>query len=300
MDLNKLTIGQMAGLNRISTQTLRLYDREGLLTPMITDPDTGYRYYHITQSARLDMIQYMKDYGMTLKQIRQTLDSGDPEAIKAFINKQMGAIDRQMEMLAQRKRAMNKVLENYRKYETLPKDEQVFMEYIPERYIYSYTTDTDYFNQDHVGYEYMLRELKIHLSEEDLNMSYFCNVGTIMREEALISGDFFSNEVFLFVSPDEKHMKPEMLPASMYCCICSDDFYAETDNARKMLDYIDEHGLIICGDYLCEVLVEFPVFQDGPRNMFYKLEIPVATKKTIGNSEHLSQGILSGSVSMEK
>ncbi len=300
MDLNKLTIGQMAGLNRISTQTLRLYDREGLLTPMITDPDTGYRYYHITQSARLDMIQYMKDYGMTLKQIRQTLDSGDPEAIKAFINKQMGAIDQQMEMLAQRKRAMNKVLENYRKYETLPKDEQVFMEYIPERYIYSYTTDTDYFNQDHVGYEYMLRELKIHLSEEDLNMSYFCNVGTIMREEALISGDFFSNEVFLFVSPDEKHMKPEMLPASMYCCICSDDFYAETDNARKMLDYIDEHGLIICGDYLCEVLVEFPVFQDGPRNMFYKLEIPVATKKTIGNSEHLSQGILSGSVSMEK
>lgn len=300
MDLNKLTIGQMAGLNRISTQTLRLYDREGLLTPMITDPDTGYRYYHITQSARLDMIQYMKDYGMTLKQIRQTLDSGDPEAIKAFINKQMGAIDRQMEMLAQRKRAMNKVLENYRKYETLPKDEQVFMEYIPERYIYSYTTDTDYFNQDHVGYEYMLRELKIHLSEEDLNMSYFCNVGTIMREEALISGDFFSNEVFLFVSPDEKHMKPEMLPASMYCCICSDDFYAETDNARKMLDYIDEHGLIICGDYLCEVLVEFPVFQDGPRNMFYKLEIPVATKKTIGNSEHLSQGILSDSVSMKK
>ena len=33
MDLNKLTIGQMAGLNRISTQALRLYDREGLLTP---------------------------------------------------------------------------------------------------------------------------------------------------------------------------------------------------------------------------------------------------------------------------
>lgn len=279
MDLNKLTIGQMAGLNRISTQALRLYDREGLLTPMIIDPDTGYRYYHITQSARLDMIQYMKDYGMTLKQIRQTLDSGDPETIKAFINQQLRAIDHQVETLLHRKRAMTKVLENYRKYETLPKDEQVFMEYIPKRYIYSYTTDKDYFHQDHVGYEYMLRELKIHLSDEDLNMGYFCNVGTIMRRESLISGNFFANEVFLFVSPDEKHMKPETLPASMYCCICSDDFYAETDNAHKMLNYIEEHGLSICGDYLCEVLVEFPVFQDGPRNMFYKLEIPVNTKK---------------------
>ena len=52
MDLQRLTIGQMAKLNRISQQTLRLYDREGLLTPMITDPNTGYRYYHIIQSFK--------------------------------------------------------------------------------------------------------------------------------------------------------------------------------------------------------------------------------------------------------
>ena len=70
MDLEKLTIGQMAELNHVSEQTLRLYDREGLMKPRYTDPVTGYRYYHITQSARLDMIQTMKVYGMTLRQIR--------------------------------------------------------------------------------------------------------------------------------------------------------------------------------------------------------------------------------------
>lgn len=281
MDLTRLTIGQMAGLNRVSTQTLRLYDRDGLLTPMITDPDTGYRYYHITQSARLDMIQYMKDCGMTLRQIRDILDGEDTAAIKDFINNQRDAIDVQMETLLSRKRAMTRVLENYRKYETLPKDEQIFMEYMPDRYIYSYTTDTDYFSQDHLhlGYEYMLRELKIHLSDEKFEMSSFCNVGTIMRREALLSGEFSANEVFLFVDPDEMETEPEILPASMYCCICSDDFYTETENAQRMLDYIEEHGLSVCGDYLCEVLVEFPVFRDGPRNMFYKLEIPVDTKK---------------------
>ena len=281
MDLTKLTIGQMAGLNRVSTQTLRLYDRDGLLTPMITDPDTGYRYYHISQSARLDMIQYMKDCGMTLRQIRDTLDSEDTAAIKAFLSQQRHAIDQQIEALTVRRRGITRLLENYRKYETLPKDQQIFMEYIPDRYIYSYTTDTDYFNQDHLhlGYEYMLRELKIHLSDEEFDMSYFCNVGTIMRREALLSGDFSANEVFLFVDPGEKEMEPEVLPASMYCCICSDDFYTETENARRMLDYIESHGLRVCGDYLCEVLVDFPVFRDGPRNMFYKLEIPVDTER---------------------
>lgn len=33
MDLQKLSIGQMAELNHVSEQTLRLYDKEGLLVP---------------------------------------------------------------------------------------------------------------------------------------------------------------------------------------------------------------------------------------------------------------------------
>ena len=96
MNLQHLTIGQMAKLNQISQQTLRLYDREGLLTPMITDPHTGYRYYHIIQSARLDMIQYMKASGMTLKQIRPLLNEGNSQIIKQFLHQQQYAIDRQI------------------------------------------------------------------------------------------------------------------------------------------------------------------------------------------------------------
>lgn len=57
MDLQRLTIGQMAQLNHISEQTLRLYDREGILKAQEVDPETGYRYYHILQSARIDLIK---------------------------------------------------------------------------------------------------------------------------------------------------------------------------------------------------------------------------------------------------
>ena len=279
MDLQRLTIGQMAKLNRISQQTLRLYDREGLLTPMITDPNTGYRYYHIIQSARLDMIQYMKDYGMTLKQIRQQLEEGNTESIKQFLQEQNGAIDRQIEDLNRRKRSISRTLETYRQYDALPKDGQMFMEYISERYIYRYTSEKDFFDQDYTGYEYMLRELKMHLANNDLAMSYFCNVGTIMRRQDLLDGKFSAHEVFLFVDPEDESFQPEKIPAAMYYCICSDDFYAERDNARRLLDRIQESGFEVCGDYMCEVLVEFPVFEDDQRNMFYKIEIPIVSKK---------------------
>ena len=58
--MKELSIGQMARLNGLSEQTLRLYDKAGLFSPMYRDAENGYRYYDIRQSAQLDMIQHMK------------------------------------------------------------------------------------------------------------------------------------------------------------------------------------------------------------------------------------------------
>ena len=71
----QLTIGQMAKLNNVTEQTLRLYDKMGLLVPVSRDDENGYRFYDIKQSAQLDMIQYMKSLGMQLKDIKEQLDN---------------------------------------------------------------------------------------------------------------------------------------------------------------------------------------------------------------------------------
>ena len=99
MDLQKLTIGQMAELNHISEQTLRLYDRVGLLKPRYIDRATGYRYYHITQSARLDMIQNMKVYGMTLRRIREFLEENDADALQKLLLEQADLAARALKAL---------------------------------------------------------------------------------------------------------------------------------------------------------------------------------------------------------
>ena len=65
-----ISIGEMAKINRTTVPTLRLYDSMGLLTPYYTDEETHYRYYDIKQNARFDMIQYMKELGMELKEIK--------------------------------------------------------------------------------------------------------------------------------------------------------------------------------------------------------------------------------------
>jgi DNA-binding transcriptional MerR regulator len=97
--MKKLTISQMAKANNISEQTLRLYDKIGLLKPECVNEQTGYRYYSITQSACLDMIQYMKALGMSLGQIKEQLDLNNISLIEKLLLCQNTRIDRQIENL---------------------------------------------------------------------------------------------------------------------------------------------------------------------------------------------------------
>lgn len=275
MDLQRLTIGQMAQLNHISEQTLRLYDKEGLLKAQEVDLKSGYRYYHILQSARIDLIQNMKMYGLTLKQIRDMLDSNDANVIRRNLEAQAGDIDSRLRQLSQARNTLIRVLENYKKYEALPKNGQIFLEYQAERRIYSCTCEQDFFEQDEAGYEYMLRQLKQHLVSHDIPLSLFCNIGTIIRQEQLEKNKISSKEVFLFVDENSLNEQCEVIPAATYVCLCCDDFAKEAENAAKLLDYIKETGYKIAGDYLCEAIIDFPVLEEKKRHIFSKIQIPV-------------------------
>lgn len=275
MDLQKLSIGQMAELNHVSEQTLRLYDKEGLLVPRCVDPVTGYRYYHIIQSAKLDLIQNMKVYGMTLRQIRSFLDSNDPAALRALLTEQADSIEERIRQLRRSQSAITRTLDNYRRYEAMPRNGEIFLEYIPERRIFRYNCDVNYFDQDESGYEYMLRQMKTNLVANNMPLSYFTNIGTIIRREHLVPDALFSNEVFLFVDEDDSSQAMETLPAASYLCLCSDEFSMEAANVRRLLDYVQTHGCEISGDYICEVVVDFPMLDFDRRRMFYKAQIPV-------------------------
>ncbi len=275
MDLQKLSIGQMAELNHVSEQTLRLYDKEGLLVPRCVDPVTGYRYYHIIQSAKLDLIQNMKVYGMTLRQIRSFLDSNDPAALRALLSEQAASIEERIRQLRRSQSAITRTLDNYRRYEAMPRNGEIFLEYIPERRIFRYSCDVNYFDQDESGYEYMLRQMKTNLVANNMPLSYFHNIGTIIRREHLVPDALFSNEVFLFVDEDDSSQAMETLPAASYLCLCSDEFSMEAANVRRLLDYVQTRGCEIAGDYICEVVVDFPMLDFDRRRMFYKAQIPV-------------------------
>src|SRR3954462_7285807 len=68
------TIGDFAGLGRVSVRMLRHYDAIGLLPPAHVDPHTGYRYYTASQLKLLNRVIALKDLGFSLHQVQSLID----------------------------------------------------------------------------------------------------------------------------------------------------------------------------------------------------------------------------------
>jgi len=63
-------IGEVAQIKNIDKQTLRYYNKLGILVPEVIDEETGYRYYSIKQFIDVDRIKFCKRMGLSLEETR--------------------------------------------------------------------------------------------------------------------------------------------------------------------------------------------------------------------------------------
>ena len=93
-----LRIGEFAWLSQVTVETLRHYDKIGLLKPVQTDRFTGYRYYSLDQLPRLNRILALKDLGLPLEQIGHILDEDlSPDEIRGMLRLKQAELEDQMQ-----------------------------------------------------------------------------------------------------------------------------------------------------------------------------------------------------------
>ncbi len=67
------TIGQLAKVAKVNSQTIRFYEREGILKPA-SRLESGYRVYNEESLKRLHFIRQAKDLGFQLEEIQSLLN----------------------------------------------------------------------------------------------------------------------------------------------------------------------------------------------------------------------------------
>ena len=74
-------IGMFAAMNHVTAKTLRFYEEQGLIMPALIHPETGYRYYTLSQMAVLHQITALKLAGFTLEEIARINSGANEEAV---------------------------------------------------------------------------------------------------------------------------------------------------------------------------------------------------------------------------
>ena len=276
-----LPIGKMAKANRISIATLRLYDQMDLLQPAYIDPETGYRYYDIRQTSRLDIIRYMRDLDLSLSDIHDILQQEDITLIEEKLIEKNNQIHQQLRELKAMHEAVDRTIQSIERYRKSPASGTISLEFIDRRYLLYMPCTDNFYEQGIVAYEKTIQDLRTQLMDKELPQLLSYSLGTSVKREDFIAGRFVPDRVFIF---GDKHLEDYsssilVLDSGMYCCIYLDNFDDEIPYAHKLLAHCCEQGYQICGDYICEELTELNVFDNRQRNMFLRLQVPVTFRK---------------------
>ncbi len=282
MKRNLLSIGKMAEMNQVTVPTLRLYDQLGLLKPRHVDGQTGYRYYDINQNARLDMIAYMKELGMSLREIQGVLEAEDIALIEQILARKNEQIHEQMRALRLRHNAVERAIASIERYRKSPATGTIALEYIDRRYVWGIPCPENFYEKDIASYEQALMDLRRALLKKNCPQIHSYNTGTSITRENFAQGRFVADRVFIFTDQQAQAcgLTASVVDSGMYACIYLDHYDDEIACAGKLLAFCRNNGYRVAGDYLCEVLTEFNVFDGDQRSMFLRLQVPVDFSRT--------------------
>lgn len=109
--METLTIGKVAKRAGLGIETVRFYEREGLIAEPPRSESSGYRHYPEDTVARLRFVKKAKELGFSLKEIRELLSlrarpSRSCADVRKRANEKIEDIDQKMASL----KAMRKAL----------------------------------------------------------------------------------------------------------------------------------------------------------------------------------------------
>jgi DNA-binding transcriptional MerR regulator/predicted transcriptional regulator YdeE len=146
-----LRIGEFAWLSQVTVETLRHYDRLGLLKPADLDRFTGYRYYSLDQLPRLNRILALKDLGLPLKEIARLLDQEISAAeIRSILEDKKAELQEQIQEAENRLARVRARLEQIEMEGKMPEYE-VLLKTVEAQWIASVRETISSWDQDVVG-----------------------------------------------------------------------------------------------------------------------------------------------------
>lgn len=238
---NLISIGEMSKISGINIKCLRYYDAEGILIPAWINPDTGYRYYDVSQTAILEVIECCLSLDIPLKVIKEFLNIEDKTdaTIKAknMCNYGMNILEERVKKIYQLQKRMDYLQREMQRGEEVFKSSKPVKREMRRFYhmIKPYEGNIDYINVRKCVAE-MLKEAR----KKRWKITYNFGVLFLKADEEWRQHLY----VDLWIDKEDVTKYPEimMIESGEYICFTIDDFQSEKIIEESM-KYVDENKI---------------------------------------------------------
>lgn len=97
LDRRYLSITEVAKYRRLSSDTLRYYDRIGLVKPNYVDKSNGRRYYSMEQCEHLGTIKELRKMNLSLNEIEEFMTCRNLEKSERVLSRHLEALKKEIE-----------------------------------------------------------------------------------------------------------------------------------------------------------------------------------------------------------
>ncbi|MCM1992254.1 MerR family transcriptional regulator [Oceanirhabdus seepicola] len=269
----RLSIGEFARLRNITTETLRHYDRIGLLKPIEVDVKTGYRYYSILQEEKLGTIKELRQLGMSIDEIQMYFDNRNLKQSMNILKDKHCKLKNRIKELRHLEESISEKIEHLEEISQVTNFEEIVIKEIKERGIISF--DKQINNEIDLRYEFLELE---NILKEVSPIVGSNRIGLIIKPENLKLNEYNESVVlFLFIKDkeniDEKYIR--RIPKGIYACMYySGDIWDIENYLRKMFKYIEKENYSICGDILQIIQIDISV-TDQIEESLVEIQVPI-------------------------
>ena len=276
-------IGMFAAMNHVTVKTLRFYEEQGLLMPELIHPETGYRYYTLSQMAVLHRITALKLAGFTLEEIARINSGADEKAV--LLKKKSELITKVSDLTRQ-----IAVVDGYLSKEKTGLSAPVLIKTIPE------TT---------VAY------MRIRLESYDCLFDRMPEMGALMEQsgcECALPEYCFTNypepgykesdipveicEAVAEAKTEVGDLKFKTLPQIQAACVFHKGSYRTfSESYETALRYIEENGYEIAGE-IRESYIDGIWNKDDESQWLSEIQVPVRKKQNSISHNEESEAVL--------
>lgn len=266
------SIGEISKLSNLSVQTLRHYDKLGLLKPSLVK-DNGYRYYSLEQFYKLDFIIFYRKLGLSLLEIKEIISNKiNIKDVLGILQNQEYEIDRQINELQKQRNLIQKKNQYIKSMFTKPLG-AAFLNEKPKKKIAKVNMANKDLEDAEISFRKALNTLHKPNDLLTLEVVYEINYEEFNKKRAEKYNIYFNitdNDI-----EEDENIKICELQEGLYASIIYIDYYSNHEKyVKQLFKFIEDENLRVEGSlYESYIASEFC---DDKEKGFVELFIKVA------------------------